>query len=246
MRANLARFSSSPSFFPSFSFPPPKKSHPKLQSSQQTLPPSFPYPFQSLENTGIQGFSVFLLKRKSQPWRAGKRERKREERVRILVWFWEEEGKVFCFFSGEFSWDLGECHSRSSLSCWQIIIYPDRTIKNRIKEQTEDLVRTHFARSSPFPSPFLPFSPSSPKTLISQSHPSQQTLLPSSFPNLFQSLENTGFQRFSFFFRRGKTSPEGLGKREKRREKMERVLRVCGGGRGRSFCFFLGFFLGNF
>ena len=26
------------------------------------------------------------------------------------------------------------CHSRSSISCWQIIIYPDRATKNRIKE----------------------------------------------------------------------------------------------------------------
>ena len=94
----------------------------------------------------------------------------------------------------------------------------------------------------PPPSPIFPILP---PNHISQSHPPQQTLLPSSFPNSFQSLENTGFQRISSFYWIGKTSPERLGKREKRREKMERILRVCGYGWGRSFCFFSWCFSGD-
>ena len=118
--------------------------------------------------------------------------------------------------------------------------------KNRIKEQTEDLEGHQSPGSSPFSLPLPPFSPFSLKNPSHKaSHPNKLFFLLLSLI-LSNPLKTLGFRGVLPFFWRGKPAPEGLEKREKRREKMERILRVCGEGRGGVSAFFLVFFLGKF
>ena len=113
--------------------------------------------------------------------------------------------------------------------------------KNRIKEQTEDLEGHQSPGSSPFSLPLPPFSPFS---LKNPSHKASHTnklffLLLSLI--LSNPLKTLGFRGVLPFFWRGKPVPEGLGKRERRREDGEDFEGVWW-GEGRSFCFFSCFF----